>query len=291
VLWLCYEEKTPLVDDSVPFAVKHGMEYEYLTGSQLRKKFPLINADDLHHAWFDPFGGYLKARESVQTVADAFVNEGGSYVQAFVQPGKVSETRLDRVVFSNGNDLQADAYVFACGSWLDKLFPGLLGDVITCTKQEVYYFGVPAANAADFDNLPVWVDVDGKDFYYGIPGNAYRGFKLGVDIRGEKFDPTSGDHTYNPETLAKARSFIAHRFPELKNAPLAESRVCPYENSPDGNFVFDFLPGITNAFVLGGGSGHGFKHGPALGELVANILSGKEKVPFLFSIKYRKNFD
>jgi glycine/D-amino acid oxidase-like deaminating enzyme len=182
--------------------------------------------------------------------------------------------------------MSGDAYIFACGSWLGKLFPGVLRDVITCTKQEVYYFGVPTHHSRAFDDLPVWVDVDGKDFYYGIPGNAGRGFKLGVDIRGNEFDPTSGERVYTPETLARARQFVAHRFPLLKNAPLIESRVCPYENSPDGNFIFDLLPGTTNTFVLGGGSGHGFKHGPALGELVSEVIFGETTVPPLFLLNY-----
>jgi monomeric sarcosine oxidase len=289
VLWLCYEKNTPLVDDSIPFAKKHGMEYEYLTVNTLRNRFPQIHAEDLHHAYFDPFGGYLKARESVQLVCEAFANEGGTYLQSQVKPGKVHEAELTNIVSSNGDTLQGDAYIFACGSWLGKIFPEILSNVITCTKQEVYYFGVPSANARAFENLPVWVDVDGKDFYYGIPGNGHRGFKIGVDIRGESFDPTSGDHTYSPGTLVKAREFIAHRFPDLKNAPLSESRVCPYENSPDGNFVFDLLPKTTNAFVLGGGSGHGFKHSPALGKLIADVLSGKEKIPALFTLKSKRN--
>jgi monomeric sarcosine oxidase len=282
VLWFCYEEKTPLVDDSIPFAKKHQMEYEYLTPAQLRTRYPLVNVSDLHHAYFDPFGGYLKARESVQTVSDAFLKEGGQYIQAHVRPGEIKENNLSRITLSNGRYLQADAYIFACGAWLGKLFPEILGHVITCTKQEVYYFGVPSENSIAFENLPVWVDVDGKDFYYGIPGNRHRGFKLGVDIRGATFDPTSGDHVYTPEALTKAREFITHRFPDLKNAPLAESRVCPYENSPDGNFIFDLLPETTNAFILGGGSGHGFKHSPALGKLVANVLAGAGKIPGLF---------
>lgn len=282
VLWFCYEEHTPLVDDSIPFAKKHQMEYEYLTPGQVRDRYPLVNVTDLHHAYFDPFGGYVKARESVQTVSDAFVREGGRYLHSQVHPGKTIGTELHSITLSNGEHLHADAYIFACGAWLGKLFPDVLGNVITCTKQEVYYFGVPPESSSAFEDLPVWVDVDGKDFYYGIPGNAYRGFKLGVDIRGATFDPTLGEHLYTPETLAKAREFIAHRFPTLKNAPLVESRVCPYENSPDGNFIFDLLPETTNAFTLGGGSGHGFKHGPSLGKLVAQVLSGEEKIPALF---------
>ena len=289
VLWFCYEENTPLVDDSIPFANRHGMEYEYLTPAELKTRFPYIHVEDLHHAYFDPYGGYLRARESVQLVGEAFIKEGGTYLQSQVKPGKIYASELSNIIFSNGNTLMADAYIFACGSWLGKMFPGFLHNVITCTKQEVYYFGVPAANAPTFENLPVWVDVDGKDFYYGIPGNAHRGFKIGVDIRGEMFDPTSGDHTYTPSILIKAREFIAHRFPDLKNAPLSESRVCPYENSPDGNFIFDLIPETTNAFVLGGGSGHGFKHSPALGKLVAGVLSGKEKIPSLFLLNSNRH--
>ena len=126
------------------------------------------------------------------------------------------------------------------------------------------------------------VDLDGQDFYYGIPGNAQRGFKIGIDKRGEPFDPTHGERVLNPEILNNARKFIGHRFPQLANAPLIESRVCPYENSPDGNFIFASHPEANNLWFLGGGSGHGFKHGPALGELIANLYkNGGEIHPLL----------
>lgn len=269
VLWFCYQDTSPLVDDSFPFAKKHKMELDYLSNKDLKKKYPHVNTSDLHHAWLDPFGGYLKARESAQAVQEAFVNEGGNFVQAQVRPGDIKSGKLEGIKLSNGTTLHADAYLFACGSWLGQLFPEVLGEVITCTKQEVFYFGVPENQSLMYDQMPAWVDLDGKDFYYGIPGNANRGFKIGVDKRGEKFDPTYGERISNPEVLAEARKFIAKRFPGLKNAPLVESRVCPYENSPDGNFIFQSHPEANNLWFLGGGSGHGFKHGPALGELVA----------------------
>lgn len=283
VIWFCYEANTPLVDDSIPYAKKYSMDYEYLAPADLRKCYPLINSEDLHHAYLDPYGGYLKARESVQSVHQSFINEGGYYIQGSVSITHDLQTK--GVLLSTGDRVAADAYVFACGSWLGSMFPDVLGDVITCTKQEVYYFGPPAGESQKFEDLPVWVDVDGKDFYYGIPGNAYRGFKLGVDIRGESFDPTTGDHNLTPTALEKARTFISHRFPKLKGAPLVEHRICPYENSPDGNFLFDKHPGYDKVFFLGGGSGHGFKHGPALGELVADVFSGRKEIPELFLLK------
>ncbi len=270
VLWLCYQEINPLIDDSIPFAKKYNAEYKYLTRDQLSKQYPLINCEDLHHGWFDPHGGYLKARESCQAVNEGFLREGGTFIQASVKPGKIVSGQIENILLSTGERITADVYLFACGAWLPQLFPAVLGGKIICTKQEIYYFKTPKVQSKVYGSLPVWVDLDGQDYYYGIAGNRNRGFKIGVDIRGELFDPTNGERTRNPETFTKALKFIAHRFPGLKDAPLLENRVCPYENSPDGNFIFEQHPGANNVWFLGGGSGHGFKHGPALGEWVAN---------------------
>ncbi len=269
VLWMCHEPQCALVDDSIPFAKKHRMEYEYVSKSDLINKYPLVFADDLSHGWFDPYGGYLKARESTQLVKETFVSEGGHYLNGLATPTINSGKGL---VLVDGEELGADTIIYACGSWMGTLFPKEIGDRIQCSKQEAYYFGVPAPQSEAFDQFPVWVDADGKDYYYGIPGNANRGFKVGVDRRGKPFDPTHGERIAEPEVLAHARGFLAHRFPGLKNAPLVENRVCPYENSPDGNFIFERSREMDNVWFLGGGSGHGFKHGPALGELVTKAL-------------------
>jgi glycine/D-amino acid oxidase-like deaminating enzyme len=273
VLWFCYQQKSLLLDDSIPFSKKYNSEYEYLGNEQLKERFPAINTDDLHHAWFDPHGGYLKARESCQAVNLAFIGEGGKYIQAHAIPASVNPVKIESLLLSTGEKISADAYLFACGSWLGQLFPDVLGNKITCTKQEVFYFGAPKEQSRAFDCLPAWIDLDGRNYYYGIAGNANRGFKIGVDIRGEIFDPTEGERTFTPETLSRAREFLSHRFPGLKDSPLLENRVCPYENSPDGNFIFEKHPHTQNIWFLGGGSGHGFKHGPALGELVANAFT------------------
>jgi glycine/D-amino acid oxidase-like deaminating enzyme len=272
VLWFCYQEKNPIVDDSIPFSKKYKAEYEYLSVDQLKQKVSTVNTNDLHHAWFDSHGGYLKARESCHSVNDAFIKEGGRFIEACVAPGLIASQEMQNLSLSTGEKIKADAYLFACGSWLGQLFPEELGKKIIPTKQEVYYFGVPKEFSTMYNSMPAWIDLDGTNYYYGIPGNANRGFKIGVDIRGEAFDPTHGERILSPETLAQARKFISHRFPGLKNAPLLESRVCPYENSGDGNFIFEQHPQAGNCWFLGGGSGHGFKHGPALGELVAKTF-------------------
>ncbi len=285
VLWFCYDEAPEMIEATLPFMRKHGFEYQYFSQKEATQKYPHIHVADLHHLVLDPYGGYLKAREGCQVVVEAFVKEGGNYINALAKPSHIVKERLSSLELSDNSILTADSYVFACGSWLGKLFPEVLGGVITCSKQEAYYLGVPASHTQLFDQMPAWIDLDGNDFYYGIPGNAYRGFKIGVDKRGEPFDPTHGERIANPSVLAKARAFMAHRFPALKNAPLVENRVCPYENSPDGNFILDTHPEAENCWFLGGGSGHGYKHGPALGELAAEIISGKRDLENLFRMR------
>jgi glycine/D-amino acid oxidase-like deaminating enzyme len=285
VLWFCYEDAPEMIEATQPFMKKHGMDYTYFTPQEAAKRYPHINTNDLNHLVLDPYGGYLKARESCQAVNEVFVRGGGTYLNKLAKPNPLVNGRLESLALSDGTELKADSYLFACGPWLGKLFPEILGQIITCTKQEAYYLGVPAGYTHLFDSMPAWIDLDGEDFYYGIPGNAYRGFKIGVDKRGETFDPTSGERVFNENVLAKARSFMAHRFPALQNAPLVESRVCPYENSPDGNFILDTHPDADNCWFLGGGSGHGFKHGPALGELAAEVISGKRDLEELFRMR------
>jgi glycine/D-amino acid oxidase-like deaminating enzyme len=117
----------------------------------------------------------------------------------------------------------------------------------------------------------VWGD-HGKRFFYGIPGNDGRGFKVADDTRGGAFDPTNGERVVSQATLKRVREYIAFRFPAMKNAPLVETRVCQYEQTDDSNFVMDRHPRMENVWLLGGGSGHGFKHGPALGETMADLV-------------------
>ena len=154
------------------------------------------------------------------------------------------------------------------------MFPDLLGERIFPTRQEVFYFGPPPGDARfRSPAMPVWVDF--AEEIYGIPDFKGRGFKVAPDRHGPAFDPDTGSRVITPETLATVRNFVARRFPGLKDAPLVASEVCQYENTSNGDFLIDRHPERDNVWLVGGGSGHGFKHGPAVGEYVtARILEG-----------------
>jgi glycine/D-amino acid oxidase-like deaminating enzyme len=121
--------------------------------------------------------------------------------------------------------------------------------------------------------LPAWIDFN--DLVYGIPNVDNRGFKLAIDAHGAEFDPDTGERVVSAQGVAAVRSALGKRFPAMGNAPVLESRVCQYENTSNGDFLIDAHPEMSNVWLVGGGSGHGFKHGPVVGEYVVRMLSGE----------------
>lgn len=272
VLWMVSSRDDAYERGSLPVLREERVKFEELSTAQMKKRWPQIQLSDVRWGIFEPECGYLDARESCRLVVEKFIAAGGIYRQAAVLPGGLEQAPLRGLRLSDGPRLRADIYVFACGPWLGKLFPATLGNVIKPTKQDIFFFGAPAGDSRFIDtHLPVWGD-HGKRFFYGIPGNDSRGFKVADDTRGLAFDPTDGQRVVSPATLRRVREYVTFRFPALKDAPLIESRVCQYEQTADSNFVVDRHPRMENVWLLGGGSGHGFKHGPALGEIVAEAI-------------------
>ncbi|HEX2494673.1 MAG TPA: FAD-dependent oxidoreductase, partial [Steroidobacter sp.] len=182
---------------------------------------------------------------------------------------------LEAVRISTGESLVAEQFVFACGPWLPKLFPRLLGRRIFPTRQEVFFFAPPAGDVRFSPvRLPGWAEFNEGDIYYGFPDLEARGFKIAHDRHGPAMDPDSGDRAFSQAALADVREFMQRRFPALADRPLVESRVCQYENSWNGDLLIDRHPDWNNVWLVGAGSGHGFKHGPAVGRYAARLVSG-----------------
>jgi glycine/D-amino acid oxidase-like deaminating enzyme len=269
VLWMVSSPDDAYERGSLSPLRDAGVKYRVLSSAQMKKRWPHINFSAVHWGILEPECGYLDARLSCQAVVGAFIAEGGAYRQAAVLPEGLDDSAISALRLSDGTLLKADFYIFACGPWLGKLFPETVGSFVQPTKQDIFFFGSPAGDSRFADaNTPVWGD-HGERFFYGIPGNDCRGFKVADDTRGEAFDPTSGERVVNQETLKRVREYVEFRFPAMKGAPLVETRVCQYEQTPDSDFIVDRHPRIENVWLLGGGSGHGFKHGPALGQLMA----------------------
>jgi glycine/D-amino acid oxidase-like deaminating enzyme len=291
VLWMASGRDDAFESGSVKMLRAAKIKCEELSAAQLKKRWPQINFDGIQWGIFEPECGYLDARASCKAVVDAFVKTGGEYRQIGVVPRREASPLDDKgIVLSDDSFLIADRYVFACGPWMSRLFPETIHHLIRPTKQDVFFFGTPARVGPYFTDahLPVWADHRGR-FRYGIPGSGRRGFKIADDTRGPEFDPTDGERVVNPDTLKDIREYLAFRFPALKDAPLIETRVCQYEQTPDSHFIIDRHPANENVWLVGGGSGHGFKHGPALGEMVADlILKNRDPNPIWQLARFQK---
>lgn len=273
VLWLVHEDEG-LVNPALPILEDLGVEHEVWQPDEIARRYPQLALDGVRWALFEPRAGYLRARRICELVHRSVAAGGGELRDAWARPGAVASGRMHGLQLSDGEPLHADAYVFACGPWLGQVFPDVIGERILPTRQEVYYFGLPPGDDTFAEGrFPVWAD-QGERLWYGIPGTDYRGFKIADDSHGPVVDPTTQERVPREEGIRAARDFIARRFPGLAGAPLVESRVCQYEVSPDGDFIIDRHPGADNVWIVGGGSGHGFKHGPALGEHVAGRVLG-----------------
>lgn len=269
-LWMFGADDT-FAQASVKVMGSEGLPVERPSVDTARKRWPQIEFDGVRSVMFEPEAGYLLARQSCAAVLERARAAGATYRVGAVRPVTASRA-LDRITLTNGATVAADTFVFACGPWLGSLFPDVIGRNVRPTRQETYYFG-PTAGDTRFDDssLPVWVDFTDR-LIYGVPGNAHRGFKIADDTLGADFDPTEGQRELSGDQLAAARTFIARRFPGLARAPLLGGEVCQYENSPDSHFILDRHPAAPNVWIVGGGSGHGFKMGPALGEMVADLV-------------------
>jgi glycine/D-amino acid oxidase-like deaminating enzyme len=265
VLWMA-RSGHPYSAATAATLVAAGVPFQTVSHAEMACRWPQIrHPDPAVFGIFEPESGILMARRAVAAVAEDAVRLGVSFATQSVA----------------SSPLPSGPTVFACGPWLPKLFPELLASRIFPTRQEVFFFAPPAGDRAFSPAaLPAWIDFADPRGPYGLPDLEGRGFKLAFDRHGPAIDPDTADRIPTPALHVEARQFLADRFPALRDAPLAEARVCQYENTSSGDFLIDRHPDRPDIWFVGGGSGHGFKHGPAVGELAARmVLEGESPDP------------
>jgi glycine/D-amino acid oxidase-like deaminating enzyme len=244
----------------------------------------MIDFADVELGVYEPGFGALMARRAVQALVTEFTAAGGAFVRASAQLAQ-QQGPLTSLPLSDGSNLEADAFVFSTGPWLGKIFPDLLGQRIVPTRQEIFYFAPPVGDVRFKPGaMPGWADFNGGDFFYGFPDIEARGVKFAHDVHGPIVDPDRQSREPSEAALAEVLAFRDRRFPLLRGAPLIGAEVCQYENSSNGDFLIDFHPGMPNVLLVGGGSGHGFKHGPEVGRYAAGRLLGGTEIEPRFSL-------
>lgn len=276
-----FEQMVDYARDSIAVHRELELPLEQLDQAAMQQRFPAIDFTGVEFGLFEPDFGALMARRGVLEAVRRFVSEGGEYRLARAEPGADGHS-----VVLNGRAERADAVIYACGPWLPKVFPELLGQRIFVTRQEVAFIAPPDGDGRfEPAQLPGWADFNGGDLYYGFPNLEGRGFKIARDTHGAEFDPDTGDRQMSQEGMALLRDFAERRFPSLAGRPFTEFRVCQYENSGNGDFLIDRHPDREGSFLVGAGSGHGFKHGPEVGRIAAELVLGRATPDPRFSLR------
>jgi sarcosine oxidase len=249
-----------------------GVPVETLDPADAARLLPGLAPEGLHHVLHEPEAGVLRAAEGVRRLAARAV-DGGARLE-------VGEARPEGLGVRFGSRvLEADAVVWACGAWLAGLFPDLVS--MRITLQQVVLFRAGPAFAG-----PGWVDFSGG--WHGHCAISPYGFKVGSDEDGREVDPDARPREAGPDAVQRAREYLALRFPDLARAPVLGAPACHYSLTEDSNFIFAPRPGAAGQWFLGGGSGHGFKHGPAVAEHVAAVLGGRAEAEKRFALGGRR---
>jgi sarcosine oxidase len=249
---------------------------ERLAPEEASRLFPSIDHEDRAFVLYEPEAGVLRARKAVAALVDLARARGTEVVTGAARP-------RGAIVEVDGETLHADRVVWACGSWLPRLFPDLID--VRVTKQDVFFFGVPPA----WQTPPLAAEhgPPARDESLSAAALDVRGFKISPDREGPRFDCEGDARVASPEAERQAREYLRRRFPDIGDAPLVGTRTCPYALTVDARFVVAPHPEHERVWILGAGSGHGFKHGPAIAEWVTALLEERQPADPRFGLEPR----
>ena len=249
-----------------------GVEHTWLSASEVRGRFPGIAVRPGESMLFQPDSGVCLADRAVAAL-QRLAQQAGVPVQP-QSPVLGIEPRGDRVVLDTpAGEISARVAVVTAGAWAEGLLAGAVAHVprLTATLQQVRYFA-PRAGSGPWPTLIEWPDA--RPCWYVVPAvGGAPGVKAAAHVPGPAIDPRDGPVTVlDPMLEAEATSYVRDRLPGLEPAGFG-AETCLYTMTADEDFVLD----RDGPVVVGGGcSGHAFKFGPLLGEVLADLALGAE---------------
>jgi len=263
--------------ESHQMLIERGYKPERLESGALSTRFPSWTAEQYPDGYMSPRGGWAESGAVVTRLIDLCREAGvrfrtGSFQDVLSRGSRVAGVRS---LGPNGHeDLAAEHVVLAAGAWTPRLAPWLSG-ALRAVAQPVVHFLPASPNDFHGPHFPPFAaDISGTG-WYGFPAIEDGRVKLGHHADGTDVDPdTPGE--VGDDHIEHARTFLAESIPGLADAPVVGTRMCLYCDSFDGDLLIDRDPDREGLVVAAGGSGHGFKFTPLIGEIVADVAEGRE---------------
>ena len=249
-------QRTLFLDLDAPF--------EILGPDEVKARWPQIRPGR-EALFFEPESGVLAAARCLHALERAFRLRGGELRQGRAQ---LSGRGSAAAILVDGERLRCDAIVLACGPWLPRMLPRLLGPLIRTPRRELLFVAPRAGDTRyDWRHCPNWVDALGW-----TSADIGNGVKIAPPMRGIDMDPDLDSRLPTDRPVAAARRFLRARLPGLARRPFVSAYVSQLENTASEDFIIDRHPSAPHVVIAGGGSGHAFKFGPVLGDYVARLV-------------------
>jgi sarcosine oxidase len=258
----------PVISGSIASAVEHGIAHELLTAQEVMKRLPgFAPPEDFIGLW-EARAGFLAPEVAVTAHLEYAVGHGAQVRTDSEILGWTAGTDGVQIETAGGTH-SAGVLVLSVGAWISQLL-GRVGQVFEVERQLSHWF----TPRVDTSNWPVtlWEHRPGG-LVYSIPERKDR-VKAGVHHEGDIVDPDRVNRVVSPVEDNTIRTLIQHFQPGAAGA-LAGSAVCLYTNTPDSHFVLDWHPDHPNVLIVSPCSGHGFKFASVIGEIVADLVTGR----------------
>ena len=261
---------------SLATARRFGKPVQELDEAGVARRFPMVKEGALKGGYHNPRGGFAEALETLRALHRELTNRGvefhlGQWVEHPAERGG----RCFGFRLRDGSLLEADHMLMCNGAWTAQFVPGMDANARP-TGQPVFHLQVPDPTPYSPRNFPVvMLDIANTGVYVLPQHPTQQVVKVGLHTSGRDLDPVHDDRIVSDAEIRIMRHMFGRYIPELAAAPVIDSRICLYCDTPDYNFWIDRHPDIDNLTVACGGSGHAFKFTPVLGEIIADAAEGK----------------
>ncbi|HEY3113425.1 MAG TPA: N-methyl-L-tryptophan oxidase [Gemmatimonadaceae bacterium] len=262
-----------VVSGTLRSAREHNLPHEVLTPAQVHERFPAFKLESNLVAVLDPRAGYLDP-EACNAAHLAAARDAGADVR-FNEPVLEWSAAGDTLTIRTRTETYSgDRLVLTAGGWT-KALASDASLPLTVERQSVFWFEPEGSTGFyETNRFPIYAyEYKPGHICYGFP-RLPRGVKASIMHSGKTYSsPENTERAVNGDEVEPLRAALRPVLPELAEAPIRETGVCLFTNTPDHDFIIDFHPRYPRVLISSPCSGHGFKFASAIGELQADLLA------------------
>ncbi len=251
-----------------------GFDPERFNKESLKARAPAWNAEAFPDGFFHAPSGYAQSEKVLSQLLSIGESLGVEFRE---EEGLAGLLERDGRVFglrtTKENEIQADQTLVAAGAWTGHLLGLTWG--LWASGHPVFHLRPENPDLFRPECFPVFTADIAETGWYGFPINDDGVVKVARHALGRKIHPDE-ERVVTQDDHKELQKFLSFALPDLVTAEIVYTRLCLYSDTANGHFWIDEDPDRKGLFVAAGGSGHGFKFAPMLGDIIADVLDHKD---------------